>query len=132
MAKRKPINEKAADQGDFLGKAKNQREDRTPPTPTGQRGQVFSLIEQNPGILSLTMTADHAIPEAASRVHDLRAMGYDVITTIHQTVFFRGRERHNIAGYSLGSPAWPRPGFLDGGPAAAQIELDLDQDRRVA
>lgn len=117
MAKRKPINEKAADQGDFLGKAKNQREDRTPPTPTGQRGQVFSLIEQNPGILSLTMTADHAIPEAAARVHDLRAMGFNIVTTIHPTITFRGRERRNIAGYTLYSPAWPRPGFFDEVPA---------------
>lgn len=84
-----------------------------PPIITGQCAQVFSLIEQNPGIKSLTMTADHAIPETAARVHELRAKGYNIKTTIHQTVVFRGVERHNVASYSLDTPAWPRPGFFE-------------------
>jgi hypothetical protein len=84
-----------------------------PPIVTGQRGQVLNLFRQNPGILSLEITANCAIPELAARVYDLRAMGYNILTTIHPTVIFRGVERHNVASYSLGSPEWPRPGFLD-------------------
>ncbi|MBL8421653.1 MAG: helix-turn-helix domain-containing protein [Dechloromonas sp.] len=84
-----------------------------PPLVTGQCGQVLNLIHQQPGIVSLVMTADYAIPEAAARVHDLRAAGWNILTTIHPTVIFRGVERHNVATYSLGTPGWPRPGFFD-------------------
>lgn len=87
--------------------------DRKPPIVTGQRAQVLGLIEQNPGILSLEITANCAIPELASRVFDLRAKGYNIKTTIHPTVIFRGVERHNVASYSLDTPAWPRPGFFE-------------------
>jgi hypothetical protein len=87
----------------------------TPPMVTGQCAQVFNLISQHQPIWSLTLTADYAIPEAAARVHNLRAMGFNILTTIHPTVIFRGVERHNVASYSLGTPAWPRPGFFDGG-----------------
>lgn len=95
----------------------------TPPTVTGQRGRVLSLVKHNPGILSLKMTADFAIPEAAARIHDLRCMGFNIITTIHPRVIFRGVERRNVASYALGVPAWPAPGYFD---AAADTQLDLD------
>lgn len=87
---------------------------RIPPKPTGQCAQVFNLIKKRPGIRSLEITADRAIPEAAARIHDLRCMGFNIITTILPTVVFRGVERRNVASYHLGSPAWPRPGFFEG------------------
>lgn len=87
---------------------------RTPPKPTGQCAQVLRLIETNPGIRSLEITADRAIPEAAARIHDLRCMGFNIITTIHPLVVFRGVERRNVASYHLASPRWPRPGFFEG------------------
>lgn len=96
-----------------VGKTKFSGSNRTPPIVTGQSAQVYALIKANPGIPSLEMTATHAIPEAAARVHDLRAKGYNILTTIQPTVIFRGVERHNVASYSLGSPEWPRPGFFD-------------------
>lgn len=86
---------------------------RTPPKPSGQCAKVFNEVKKRPGIFSLVLTADMAIPEAAARIHDLRCMGFNIITTIHPTVVFRGVERRNVASYHLGSPAWPRPGFLD-------------------
>lgn len=86
---------------------------RTQPTPTGQRGKVFNAVKKHPGILSLVLTADMAIPEAAARIHDLRCMGFNVVTTIHSMVIFRGVERRNVASYHLGSPVWPRPGFFE-------------------
>ena len=85
-----------------------------PPEVTGQTAQVLNLIRRHQPILSLTMTADNAIPEAAARVHDLRAMGFNVLTTIHSSVIFRGVERRNVASYSLGTPEWPAPGFNAG------------------
>ncbi len=87
--------------------------DRKPPIVTGQCSQVLALIRQHQPILSLVMTSDNAIPEAAARVHDLRGMGFNVLTTIHATVVFRGVERRKVASYSLGTPEWPRPGFFD-------------------
>ena len=82
-----------------------------PPIVTGQCAEVLSLIRQHRSVMSLTLTADHAIPETAARVHDLRAAGWHIVTTIAQSVIYRGRERHNIALYSLGVPEWPAPGY---------------------
>lgn len=93
-----------------------------PPEVTGQTAQVLNLIRRHQPILSLTMTADHAIPEAAARVHDLRAMGFNVLTTIHSSVIFRGVERRNVASYSLGVPEWLAPrqsGWIDAGLAGS-------------
>ena len=110
-----PKNDDAGRSPGEVGTTETAHQDRTPPITTGQLGQVHGLIKNYPGIWSLTMTADHAIPETAARVHDLRAKGFNVITTIHPTVVFRGVTRRNVASYSLGTPEWPRPGFLDRG-----------------
>ena len=85
----------------------------TPPIVTGQCAEVLGLIRQLQPVLSFVMTADHAIPEAAARVHNLRAMGFNIRTTILPEVEFRGVIRRNAALYSLGSPEWPRPGFFE-------------------
>lgn len=86
---------------------------RKQPIVTGQCAEVLRLIQQHQPIYSLILTADYAIPETAARVHNLRAKGFNVLTTIHPTIVFRGVERHNVASYSMGSPEWPRPGFFD-------------------
>lgn len=83
----------------------------TPPTVTGQCAQVLNLIRERQPVLSFTLTAEHAIPEAAARVHDLRRMGFNILTTIHPAIEFRGQIRRNVASYSMGSPAWPQPGY---------------------
>lgn len=85
------------------------------PIVTGQCAEVLTLIRQHQPLLSFVLTADHAIPEAAARVHNLRAMGFNVLTHILPEVEFRGVIRRNVARYSLGSPEWPRPGFLEEG-----------------
>jgi len=84
-----------------------------PPIVTGQCAEVLSLIRQHQPLLSFVLTADHAIPEAAARVHNLRAMGFNILTTILPEVQYRGVIRRKAAFYSLGSPEWPRPGFFD-------------------
>lgn len=84
------------------------------PHVTGQCAEVLALISEHQPLLSFVLTADHAIPEAAARVHDLRCMGFNIITRIVPTVNFRGRIRRNAALYSLGFPEWPCPGLLDG------------------
>lgn len=98
--------------GEVKDKAVFSASDRTPPASTGQCAQVLNLIRQHQPILSLTITADHAIPEAAARVHDLRAAGWNVLTNIRPVVIFRGVERRNVAAYSLGTPEWPAPGYF--------------------
>ena len=85
----------------------------TPPVVNGQCAQVLNLIRQHQPILSFVLTADHAIPEAAARIHDLREKGFNIITTILPEVEFRGVIRRGAAMYSMGSPEWPRPGFLE-------------------
>ena len=106
-------NDEAGVEPGIVGKANSANQDRTAPVTTGQVGQVHGLIKNHPNIWSLTMTADYAIPETAARVHDLRAKGFNIITTIHPVVVFRGVERSNVASYSLGVPEWPAPGFFD-------------------
>ena len=93
---------------------KKQRRDLTPPVTTGQCAQVLNLIRQHQPLLSLVLTADHAIPEAAARVHNRRAAGWNILTTIRPVVMFRGVERRNVATYSLGTPEWPAPGHFAG------------------
>ena len=81
------------------------------PMVDGQCAEVLSIIRKGP-VLSLVLTADHAIPEAAARVYDLRARGFNIITNIQSEIVFRGKVRKKVALYSLGHPEWPRPGFL--------------------
>lgn len=84
-----------------------------PPMVTGQCAEVLHLLRTLQPVPSFVLTADHAIPEAAARIHDLRAKGYHVLTVIDPTFEFRGVIRRNVAMYSLGTPEWPAPGFLD-------------------
>ncbi|GBG03808.1 hypothetical protein AZSI13_31350 [Azospira sp. I13] len=123
-----PNNKKAAPAG--TGTASNAAftgNDRTTPTVTGQAAQVLGLIRKYQPILSLHLTADHAIPQAAARIHGMRAMGFNILTTIRPSVVFRGRIRRNIAAYSLGVPEWPRPGFSTGAHESEQFGLDSIQ-----
>lgn len=98
------------------------------PAVTGQCAKVLGLIRELQPVLSLTLTADNAIPETAARVHDLRCKGFNILTTIKPSVEFRGDVRRNVASYSIGFPEWPRPGFLDGANDAGQLGLDLGTD----
>lgn len=110
-------NKKGRNGGDRATPNKSAERHPKPPIVTGQCAEVLGLIRQHQPMLSFRLTADHAIPEAAARVHDLRAKGYHVLTTILPEVEFRGAVRRNAALYSLGSPEWPAPGFLEGRPA---------------
>ena len=78
---------------------------------------MLELLRTEGAVLSFRLTAELAIPEAAARVHDLRGMGFNVITTILPEVEFRGRIQRNVALYSLGVPSWPAPGFMERGAA---------------
>lgn len=93
-----------------------------PPIVSGQCAEVLELIRVHQPLLSFVLTADHAIPEAAARVHDLRCMGFNIITRIEPTVKFRGRIRRNAAMYSLGVPEWPYPGFIAGDQGGGNVE----------
>ena len=86
---------------------------RTPPIVTGQCADVLHLVRTLQPVPSFTLTADHAIPETAARIHDLRAKGFNVLTVIQPEFEFRGVVRRNVALYSMGVPEWPAPGFLD-------------------
>ena len=52
----------------------------TPPLVAGQCAEVLSLIRKHGPVLSLDLTANHAIPETAARVHDLRAKGFNIVS----------------------------------------------------
>jgi Helix-turn-helix domain len=80
----------------------------TTPTVAGQCAEILSLLRHAP-VLSLNLTADHAIPEAAARIHDLRNKGFNIETHIQPTVVFRGRKRKNVALYVLKQPEWSCP-----------------------
>lgn len=88
---------------------------RTAPIVSGQRAQVLELIRKHQPLLSFVMTADHAIPEAAARVCELRNMGFYIVTRIVPAIEFRGCVRSKAATYSMGIPEWPAPGFFGAG-----------------
>ena len=114
--KRKPRRDNAGLQPGGVGKTNsNQQPNSTPPTISGQCSEVMELLRTIGPVLSFVLTADHAIPEAAARVYDLRAKGYRVITNIQPEVVFRGRIRRNAALYSLGVPEWIAPESQEGG-----------------
>jgi len=92
-----------------VGKTEISNPNRKPPLVTGQCGQVHGLIQQYQPLLSLRLTADYAITEAAARIHDLRAMGFNNLPEVE----YRGAIQRNVALYSLGSPEWPGPGFFE-------------------
>jgi len=96
------------------GPKDNFAHDHRPPAISGQCAEVMELMQAERSVLSFRMTAELAIPEAAARIHDLRAMGFHIITTILPEVEFRGRIRRNVALYSLGVPSWPAPGWSAG------------------
>lgn len=115
-----PERDNAGLQPGEVGKAKKSKckysprsIERKPPALTGQCAAVYNLIRQHQPLMSFVLTAEYAIPEAAARVHNLRAKGFNVMTTILPEVEFRGVIRRNVALYSLGSPEWPRPGYFD-------------------
>lgn len=97
------------------GRQQNASPNDTTPPVSGQCAEVLELLHREGSVLSFHMTAELAIPEAAARIHNLRGMGFNVITKILPEVEFRGRIRRNVALYSLGVPCWPAPGFLKGG-----------------
>ena len=80
-----------------------------PHDPNEQAELVLRLIGERGPVLSLELTANRAIREAAARVHDLRALGWNVITVKNPGVIFWGVERRNVASYSLGSTEWVPP-----------------------
>lgn len=106
-------NKKGRNGGDRATPRTSAERNHTPPIITGQCAQALGLIRQLQPVLSFVLTADHAIPEAAARVHNPRAKGFNIRTTILPEVQFRGEIRRNAALYSLGSPEWPRPCFFE-------------------
>ena len=92
--------------------APNKR-DYIPPIVTGQCAEVLQIMRERQPLPSFELTAYLAIPEAAARVHDLRAKGFNNLTVIEPAFQFRGVIRRNVALYSLGTPEWPALGFLD-------------------
>lgn len=103
----------------------SQPSDNKPAKPTvrGQCAQVLELIRKHQPLLSLELTANYAIPETAARVHDLKALGFNIVTRIVPEVEFRGRIRRGCAFYSIGTPEWPRPELLQTEPVNGCLDL---------
>ena len=117
--------DEARGQGGLQGAAGCNVSPNFKPLVSGQCAQVLNLIRPFQPIYSLVLTADYAIPETAARVHDLRAAGWTIITTIHPVVVFRGVVRRNVASYSLGTPEWTSPEFRQPDNVPVQAEMDL-------
>ena len=86
--------------------------DNTPPIVTGQCAEVLSYLLAKPSVISFELTAGAQIPEAAARIHDLRAKGFNILTKIEPEIVYCGKVRRNVARYTLASPSWPAPGFF--------------------
>lgn len=107
MEKEKGQNQTALTQND-----KPNGSTPTSPLVTGQRAKILSLLRQGP-TLSLTLKLELAITESAARIHELRAMGFNIPPAqMLKPVIFKEKTFQRAALYSLGNPEWPRPGFL--------------------
>ncbi len=120
-----PTKDEARGQGGLQGAAGRDDSPNFKPLVTGQCAQVLNLIRQHQPVISFVLTADNAIPETAARVHDLRAAGWNIITTIHPKIVFRGEERRNVASYSLGTPEWTSPEFRQPDNVPIQAEMSF-------
>ncbi|WP_291993293.1 helix-turn-helix domain-containing protein [Candidatus Accumulibacter sp. ACC003] len=74
---------------------------------------MLGIIREQGPVPSFELTANRAIPKAAARIHGLRARGFNVLTVILAEFEFRCTVRRNVAIYSMGTPEWPAPGFLE-------------------
>ena len=97
-----PEKDNARRQPGEVGKAKTTQLalsfDGTPRVkPRDPDGQVLRLVRERGPVLRLELTANRAISEAAARVHELRAAGWNVLTKIHPRIIFRGVELRKVA-----------------------------------
>ena len=88
-----------------------------PPLVSGQCAEVLAMLLEHCPMLAIELPA-MGIPQYCARIHDLRAKGYNIISTIEYDVSYQGRIYSRAARLSLGTPLW-------GEPSSDKTTLDL-------
>ena len=77
---------------------------------TGLAAPISRLIEGCGPIYAVTLQRDYGYTQTCARLSELRGMGFNIQTQIHEAVHFPDYVRHNCASYSMGFPRWQPPG----------------------
>lgn len=76
-----------------------------PPTLGGQHKQIIVLLkEAREPILSLSL--QRKFPQCGARIHELRNMGFNIMSLKQEPLIFDGVRRVGCVSYVLASPAW--------------------------
>ena len=76
-----------------------------PPLLSGQHAQVLKVLQEaREPILSLKL--QRAFPQVGARVHELRAMGFNIMSIKQKPLLFDGARRIGCVSYVLGLPNW--------------------------
>jgi hypothetical protein len=84
----------------------------TGPKVTGQMATILKLLRRGP-LFGLSLPVQHGITEPGARIHDLRAMGFNITTHIQLHVQYRGKIYRRAATYVLEHPEWSAPSQPD-------------------
>lgn len=79
--------------------------DNKPPILSGQHKQIIVLLkESREPILSLRL--QRQFPQVGARVHELRSVGFNIISVRQKPLLFDGMRRVGCVAYVLGAPHW--------------------------
>lgn len=76
-----------------------------PPSLSGQHKQIIVLLkEAREPLLSLAL--QRAFPQIGARVHELRNMGFNIVSIKQKPLLFDGMRRVGCVSYALATPNW--------------------------
>lgn len=76
-----------------------------PPALAGQHKQIIVMLQEaREPILSLSL--QRQFPQIGARVHELRAMGFNIMSIKQNPIVFDGVRRIGCVSYILGVPNW--------------------------
>ena len=76
-----------------------------PPALSGQHKQIIALLkEAREPILSLKL--QRKFPQCGARIHELRNMGFNIVSVRQKPLLWEGVRRVGCVSYVLGAPHW--------------------------
>ncbi|MGL5289310.1 MAG: helix-turn-helix domain-containing protein [Aeromonas sp.] len=82
----------------------------TPPRVSGQLADTLSILRRGP-VSTLEFIHAHRITRSSARVHELRALGFNITTHTRRDLPYQGHQYHGIAVYVLQHPEWSQPSY---------------------
>ena len=76
-----------------------------PPALTGQHAQVLKVLQEAREPL-LSLSLQRQFPQIGARVHELRVMGFNIMSIKQKPIVFDGVRRIGCVAYALATPNW--------------------------